>query len=179
MTTPHDKAMETATQAASNAFGKAWLAGENITAAMVSAAISSYLSSLGGVVCAREPAAWLLIDPDGQLFPQATTRPQEPCDLLDIVPLHAPLPIAGKGDEGWKSIKTADKDAHRLMLGIVRKGVLEEIHIGGYRYALNDDEVSCWWSDQSDDEIVPTHWCEIPALPTPPSLLSEDTEGGV
>ncbi len=97
---------------------------------------------------------------------------------VNTLALHAPLPIAGKGDEGWKSIKTADKDAHRLMLGIVRKGVLEESHIGGYRYALSDDEISCWWSDQSDDEIVPTHWCEIPVLPAPPSLLSEDTEGG-
>lgn len=65
----------------------------------------------------------------------------------------------------FKPIDTADKDAHRLLLGIVRKGVLEETHIGGFRYAINEDEESCWWSDQSDDEIVPTHWAEIPELP--------------
>lgn len=62
----------------------------------------------------------------------------------------------------WRPISTADKDAIRLTLGIVRKGVLEEIHIGGYRYAINDDEESCWWSDQCDDEIVPTHWMAAP-----------------
>ena len=68
---------------------------------------------------------------------------------------------------GWKPISTADKDAHRLMLGIVRGAVLEEIHIGGYRYAINDDEVSCWWSDQCDDEICPTHWAEMLPAPAP------------
>jgi hypothetical protein len=64
----------------------------------------------------------------------------------------------------FKPISTADKDAHRLLLGIVRKGVLEETHIGGFRYAINYDEESCWWSDQCDDEIVPTHWAEIPSI---------------
>ncbi len=65
----------------------------------------------------------------------------------------------------WKPIDTADKDAPQLFLGIVRGGVLEEIHLGGYRWAINDDEVSCWWSDQGDDEIVPTLW--MPAPPKP------------
>lgn len=63
-------------------------------------------------------------------------------------------------------IATADKDAERLTLAIVRNGVLEELHLGGFRYAINDDEVSCWWSDQADDEIVPTHWMPAPASPT-------------
>jgi hypothetical protein len=62
-------------------------------------------------------------------------------------------------------ISTADKDAERLTLGIVRNGVLEELHIGGFRYAINDDEVSCWWSVQCDDEIVPTHWMPAPLSP--------------
>ncbi len=65
----------------------------------------------------------------------------------------------------WQPIETADKDAHRLLLGVVRRDVLEEVHIGGFRYAINDDEVSCWWSDQCDDEIVPTHWMPLPAAP--------------
>jgi hypothetical protein len=67
---------------------------------------------------------------------------------------------------GWRPVAEADKDAERLLLGIVRKGVLEEIHIGGYRYAYNDDDVSCWWSDQADDEICPTHWHPLPAAPS-------------
>jgi hypothetical protein len=82
-----------------------------------------------------------------------------------------PIPEAGNGD-GWLPIETADKDADRLMLGIVRNDVLEEIHIGGYRYAINEDEVSCWWSDQCDDEITPTHWRP---LSPPPSIRSSDT----
>lgn len=65
----------------------------------------------------------------------------------------------------WQSIETADKDAPKLMLGIMRGGVMEEIHIGGFRYAVNEDDESCWWSDQSDDEIVPTHWVRLPATP--------------
>ncbi len=59
-------------------------------------------------------------------------------------------------------IETAPKDA-KILLGIVRKGGLEEVHIGGYRYAENEDEISCWWSDQADDEICPTHWMPLPA----------------
>lgn len=65
------------------------------------------------------------------------------------------------GGPAWSPIGTADKDAYRILLGIVRNDVLEEVHIGGYRYAINDDEVSCWWSDQADDEIVPTHWAPM------------------
>jgi hypothetical protein len=77
----------------------------------------------------------------------------------------------------WQPIQTADNDAERLTLGIARNGVLEEIHIGGYRYAINDDEVSCWWSDQADDEIVPTHWMrDLSSLASPVAhpLLESD-----
>lgn len=80
--------------------------------------------------------------------------------------------------ERWRPISTADKGAASLMLGIVRKGALEEIHIGGYRYAYNDDEVSCWWSDQADDEVCPTHWAPLPPSPLPASApVKGETEG--
>lgn len=84
--------------------------------------------------------------------------------LLDVDALLSRL-RAGE-QKGWKPIETADKDEGQLMLGIVRQGSLREIHIGGYRYAYNDDEVSCWWSDQADDEICPTHWMPLPASPS-------------
>lgn len=87
---------------------------------------------------------------------------------LAAAPALTPAEKAGVAD-GWKPIDTADKDAESLMLGIVRRGVLEEIHIGGYRYAYNDDEVSCWWSDQADDEIFPTHWAKLPEFATKPA----------
>ena len=64
----------------------------------------------------------------------------------------------------WLDISTAPKDGPQIMLGIVRSGVLEEIHIGGFRWAVNDEEDSCWWSDQADDEIRPTHWQPLPPI---------------
>jgi hypothetical protein len=41
------------------------------------------------------PDAWLIRDPDGQLATFATTRPQEPSDLLEILPLylHPSMPV--------------------------------------------------------------------------------------
>lgn len=69
----------------------------------------------------------------------------------------------------WQPIETADKDDEHLMLGIVRQGIMQEIHIGGYRYAYNEDEVSCWWSDQADDEIVPTHWARLVPVDAAPN----------
>lgn len=66
----------------------------------------------------------------------------------------------------WQPIRTAPKYEGQIMLGIVRRGQLEEVHLGGYRFAVNEDEVSCWWSDQCDDEIVPTHWQPHPGRPS-------------
>jgi hypothetical protein len=227
-------------------------------------AISAYLSSIGGVVCAREPVGWFNPWNENHGYQQVGAEYE---GKSGTIPLHAPIPEAGNGEDldarmkaagmytvaemmgvtpltrwnvhagmnsleafaewldrkvseylrmkgaydlgdkdeadelyewvlahsavfstirenfraaqagngdGWLPIKLADKDADRLMLGIVRNEVLEEIHIGGYRYAINDDEVSCWWSDQCDDEIAPTHWRP---LPSPPSILKEGDEG--
>lgn len=75
---------------------------------------------------------------------------------------------------GWQPIATADKDQERLTLGIFRSGKLEEIHVGGYRHAYNDDDASCWWSDQCDDEIAPTHWMpDLGGTPAPHVVGSE------
>lgn len=71
----------------------------------------------------------------------------------------------------WQPIESAPKD-RVLLLSLIRKGQLEEVHVGSFSYADSDDEVSCWWSHQSDDEIVPTHWMPLPA---PPSPLSHET----
>jgi Lar family restriction alleviation protein len=98
---------------------------------------------------------------DASREPGADRRRDRLCRLIE--PL---LPLADKGEaEGWRPIATAPKDGHPLMLGIVRKGKLEEIHIGGYDFAINEDEESCWWSLQADDEICPTHWRPLPAPP--------------
>jgi len=65
---------------------------------------------------------------------------------------------------GWRPIDDQAKLEPQLLLGVVRNGVLEEIHLGGYHWAVNEDEESCWWSDQSDDEIAPTHFMFPPAI---------------
>jgi len=86
-------------------------------------------------------------------------------------PLYAAPPLASAPDGGgWRTIDTADKESGPVELGIVRNGVLEEIHIGFYAFAYNEDEESCWWSKQADDEIVPTHWRPF----APPALAGKD-----
>lgn len=77
---------------------------------------------------------------------------------------RAPSPGACQPPQ-WQEIASAPRDDAKIMLGIVRAGVLEEIHIGGYRFADSEDESDCWWSDQADDEIQPTHWARM--LPEP------------
>lgn len=100
-------------------------------------------------------------------------RPQRVKNMAFITAMANALPAildrleAAEASSGWQPIGTADKNAKKLELGISRNGVIEEIHVGGYRFAWNEDEVSCWWSDQCDDEIVPTHWRHYTALPLP------------
>lgn len=66
----------------------------------------------------------------------------------------------------WRPIEELDKtDATRVILGIARHGRIEEVHVGSFYWAINEDEVSCWWSDQADDEICPTHWMPRPVPP--------------
>ena len=78
------------------------------------------------------------------------------------------LSIAGKGEDGWADMSSAPKDGTDIL---------------AWHPHWRDPEIVAWnsgeqawcngswcWND------APTHW--LP-LPTPPSLLSEDTEGGV
>ncbi|WP_267550294.1 hypothetical protein [Rhizobium rhizogenes] len=71
-------------------------------------AISAYLSSIGGIVCAREPAEWQgrywmddeqrwsnwITNPSGYSW---AYTPQE--GKYEIRDLHAPLSVAGKGED--------------------------------------------------------------------------------
>lgn len=70
---------------------------------------------------------------------------------------------------GWQPIETADTGDERVLLGIVRQGRLEEIHIGFFSWGINEDEGPCWWSEQNDDEIYPDVWMPFVALPPPPA----------
>lgn len=101
------------------------------------------------------------------VWPSGSLRPENQVALY-ASPVSAKPSASSETVSGWRPIETADKDDKLLLLGIARHGRMEEVHLGGYRYAYNEDEVSCWWSDQADDEICPTHWMPAIALPASP-----------
>lgn len=82
--------------------------------------------------------------------------------------------------EGWRPIESAAKPEpdKQIELGIERNGTLEEIHLGRWMPDVNEqgEDMSCWWSDQSDDEIRPTHWRPARPLPAPPAAGAPDAE---
>lgn len=86
-----------------------------------------------------------------------------------------PAKLAVSDPNGWRPIETAPKDTGPLFLGVVRRGRLEEVHVGFFSHAYNEDEENCWWSEQSDDEITPSVWMPFIdigpecALPPPPA----------
>ncbi|NTG73240.1 hypothetical protein G6M02_07840 [Agrobacterium rhizogenes] len=170
-TTPHDKALAAAC--------KATILGEDedykpihLELREAETAIAAYLSSIGGVVCAKTPVA-IGVQRMGEIvgfIPGGDVDAEYilPEDNLPRVPLHAPLPIAGKGDDGWADMSSAPKDGTDIL---------------AWHPHWRDPEIVAWnsgeqawcngswcWND------APTHWRSLPA---PPSLLSEDTEGGV
>lgn len=73
--------------------------------------------------------------------------------------------------ELWRPIEEYDETSgERVILGIERNGTIDEVHVGYFSWAVNDDEESLWWSEQADDEIYPTHYMP---LPSPPSKEGE------
>lgn len=80
------------------------------------------------------------------------------CDWPMVPGTPAPAPVLT-----WQPIETAPRDESvKIELGILRKGKLDEVHIGGWRDGDPDhDELPVWWSDQADDEINPSVWREL------------------
>lgn len=103
-----------------------------------------------------------------------------------IAALHAPLPIAGKGDDGWQLIKDAPQNQKLL--------VAYQNELGNWRIVTACYHTQLEWSDEYGDheqEYAPEGWYEendssdviyptsqqpthFRPLPAPPSLLSEE-----
>ncbi|NTG48632.1 hypothetical protein G6M04_14660 [Agrobacterium rhizogenes] len=146
-------------------------------------ALCAYLSSIGGVVCQREPVAWahrLKLELD-QFATELTGDPDHPFGepgedysaefTVNSTPLHAPLPIAGKGDErrafalGERVRKTKGSSWHGIVVGFYGTKLTP---IG---YCVESER------EPGSVQIYPESALEV--LPAPPSLLSEDTGDGV
>lgn len=168
MTTPHDKALSAAVLALQNAEAthdgsKPWI--EHAASQVV----STYLSSIGGIVCAREPAehqrlvpgfGWQRVNDEDLSHYSAKGMPRRT--------LHTPIPEAGNGGDGWLPIKTAPKDGTYILVAA---------------YYDTKPTVSCaywpeadewfWWHDQeyslSENGFEARFWRPLPAPPSTPS----------
>lgn len=94
MTNPHDKALQAAANEllAHGEFGTFEEANRRNAVSAAGAAISAYLSSIGGVVCAREPVAYACSSRPNALwsaaqFDNALPKNRAECDI----PLHTPI----------------------------------------------------------------------------------------
>lgn len=118
--------------------------------------------------------------PDTVIFDPKWHAPRIFRAALHSILLHdgTPLPIAGKGDEGWRPIETAPKDGtviqawhtvHKCPMSVLWKE--KGFPFNGSVLNWYEKSYTTAWPDGAFSHFRP--------LPAPPSLLSEDTEGGV
>jgi hypothetical protein len=93
MTTPHERALEAANDA--------YCAAPEDSVIAMQAAISVYLSSIGGVVCQREPAGYATELELKQLKLGVTVVDLFRNGVTDssVVPLHAPISRSEEGSD--------------------------------------------------------------------------------
>ncbi len=216
MTTPHDKALEAAAKALASRLdkslgfpdGTAWSIpdangnpGSTGQIEDTAAAISAYLSSIGGVVISAEPTDDLLRSMairydhglgvpgyyDQPVFgaenggharrmeATITTMRQLHEEVVGKgfyePPLHAPIPEAGNG-VGWMPIETAPKDGTEI-LGFGAASYRGKRYAPGRHIAWFD--LGKWWGRDPDTEAGLDLMMWRP-LPSPPSILKEGAE---
>ncbi len=182
MTTPHDKALQaTANELlAHGEFGTFEEANRRNAVSAAGAAISAYLSSIGGVVCAVKPVCWICNgEGDGWketnviTFDQQTAQQRVASSYWSVTPLHIPIE-AGNGGDGWLPIETAPKDGIKIDVGVLSRWGFER-HCDIWWSAKRDSWV--FWGDNGFERygevrisFDPTHWRP---LPSPPSSSNE------
>jgi hypothetical protein len=177
MTTPHETAIEAAAGAMLQSFikvietssGKPFEeTGVSVPAGKIwtryaEAAVAAYLSSIGGVVCAREPVAYLWRHHAYEDRPYK--RPLSEKDVsagFTAIPLHAPIE-AGNGGDGWQDMSSAPKDDRAVWLGH-ECGFMEPAYFNraGNGFWVNHyTGLPVQWK--------PRFWQRIPAPPSTPS----------
>lgn len=187
MTIQHDKALQAAANEllAHGEFGTFEEANRRNAVSAAGAAISAYLSSIGGIVCAREPAGYVTEVELAQLkFGVSCVDLFGTVAFKDfkLVPLHAPIPEAGNGGDGWLDISSAPKNQKVL--------VAYQNDLGNWRIVTACYHTQLEWSDEYGDheqeyapedwyeendssEVIyptsrkPTHWRPLPPPPSP------------
>lgn len=115
MTNPHDKALQAAANEllAHGEFGTFEEANRRNAVSAAGAAISAYLSSIDGVVCAREPVGYAYRDKrwdsDHWHLCGSDSKPRA-FEGRTILSAHLPIE-AGNGGDGWLDIASAPKDS--------------------------------------------------------------------
>ncbi|MGN6776943.1 hypothetical protein [Rhizobium sp.] len=171
-TTPHDKALEAAEQELANVMHDQHYA---LPQDAMHRVISAYLSSIGGVVCLKEPVGAWYEDSTGCFHMSLNVALEEEKAREyghQIHYFHEPIE-AGDGD-GWLPIETAPKGRPEPyghgpeILGImVGKGWVA-YNIVRWGYHKNPARGS-WRSSLSNWQ--PTHWRP---LPPPPSISNNE-----
>ncbi|MDR6900004.1 hypothetical protein [Rhizobium miluonense] len=143
----------------------------------MNSAISAYLASIGGIVCAREPAEHQRLVP-GFGWQRVNDEDLEHYSAKGMSrrTLHAPIPEAGNGD-GWDhDMDAAPKDGTAVLVCLDAKGK-DPIVCEAYFYSFDEDDKGWFLANQhpkdyTAEQIYPDAWRP---LPPPPSIRSSDT----
>lgn len=190
MTTPHDKALSAAAHEITGYIGgtcchRTGGLKDDPTCEcrqIAEAAISAYLSSIGGIVCAREPAehqrlvpgfGWQRVNDEDLSHYSAKGMPRRT--------LHAPIPEAGNGGDGWNhDMDAAPKDKTPVIIAVLHKDndayFVGEAYFDPAHYGDGD----WWWAGSSHGDYHggpiseinyhgPSAWRPLPAPPSTPS----------
>lgn len=158
MTTPHDKAVDAVLASECDRHGISYY--ECIEKEDVEAIVSRYLSSIGGVVCAREPVAWGRVI-GGEAITVSRTKTGANCD-----PLHTPIE-AGNGGDGWLPIETMPTDRQFLAFGyyFYPGDKAPTVYTMIAEASFGDPEWPYRTNEGTHRKGFFSHWCDLPKLP--------------
>ncbi len=180
--TPNETAVLAACRAHAPQFDRMDPTIQKYALAQMQDAISAYLSSIGGVVCAREPVAYMWHHHAYEDRPHK--RPLSEKDVsagFTAIPLHTSIE-AGNGGDGWNhDMGAAPKDKTPVIIAVPTKNndyyIVGEAYFDPEHYGDGD----WWWAGNGYDDYHggpiseinyhgPSAWRP---LPSPPSSSNE------